>query len=231
MAQQGHDGEAARYVSLAAEYARKIRTGELPATTQLPSYGEIARKHGVSEIVVRKALELLKNQGLIRSERRRGIFVTDQPNLVRISPERQMEDPEDTYGHETDREVQIERERAEVPAPEHVAEAFAVEMGEPVIWTKVRASEAGRPISISDSYQPLGVLDTSTAETLVETVADRLPTPDHAAWLRTPAGELVKTVHQRYTAGDGRVVMLSDISYPRNRYDSFVFRMSLTADS
>lgn len=63
-----------------------------------------------------------------------------------------------------------------------------------------------------------------------ETIADRLPTQAHATWLGTPAGELVKTVHQRFMDPDGRVIMISDVSYPLNRYDAFVFRMALTGD-
>ncbi|WP_227985624.1 winged helix-turn-helix domain-containing protein [Nocardia spumae] len=61
------------------EYARRIRGGELPPGTQLPSYSEIAARNNVSDIVVRKALELLQSQGLVRSVRRRGVFVSDRP--------------------------------------------------------------------------------------------------------------------------------------------------------
>ena len=60
------------YVRIAGEYARRIRGGELPPGVQLPSYAEIAQKNGVSDIVVRKALELLLSQGLVRSKARAG---------------------------------------------------------------------------------------------------------------------------------------------------------------
>lgn len=43
-------------------------------------------------------------------------------------------------------------------------------------------------------------------------------------------GELVKVIDQRFIAADGRTIMLSTVAYPRDRYDTFVFRMSLTAD-
>jgi GntR family transcriptional regulator len=230
MPELGHDHDSARYVSLAADYARQIRTGVLPPTMQLPSYAEIARKYNVSEIVVRKALDVLKSQGLVRSVPRRGIFVADRPNLVRISPERQLEDPEETFGHESNQEVRIDRSLSQVPASDDVAEAFGIGAGEPVTWTVVRASEGDRPISISDSYQPIGVVGTSGAAILEETVADRLPAPSHAEWLQVPPGNVVKTVHQRYITPDGRVIMLSDVSYPRDRYDAFVFRMVLDPD-
>ena len=79
------------YVTIAGSYARAIRTGELPPGVQLPSLAEIAERHGVSDIVARKAIDLLQSQGLVRSVRRRGNFVADRPNLVRVSPERQQE--------------------------------------------------------------------------------------------------------------------------------------------
>jgi len=66
---------------------------------------------------------------------------------------------------------------------------------------------------------------------LEETIADRLPAPAHAEWLRTTPGDLVKTVHQRFFAADGRLIMWSDISYPQGRYDAFLFRMALRPKS
>jgi GntR family transcriptional regulator len=98
------------YVNIASSYARQIRSGDLAPGMQLPTLAEIGQRHGVSEIVARKAIELLQSQGVVRSVRRRGIFVTDRPNLVRVSPERQTETAEDTFRHESDLEVQINRE-------------------------------------------------------------------------------------------------------------------------
>lgn len=222
-------GEPA-YVSIAGEYARRIRSGALPAGTQLPSLSEMAADNGVSDIVIRRAIKLLLSQGLVRSIERRGTFVADKPNLIRVSPERQMESPETTFGHETEDEVRIERDSKRIPASEALAESLGVSAGDEITHIVTRASENGKPISVSDSYQPLGIHDTTAAAFLEETIADRLPAQAHAAWLATPPGELVKTVHQRFLDADGRVLMISDVSYPLNRYDAFVFRMALTGD-
>jgi len=219
------------YVSIAGEYARRIRGGELPPGTQLPSYTEIAQRHGVSDIVVRKAIELLQSQGLVRSVRRRGIFVTDRPTLVRVSPERQMEDPEVTFRNESARDIDVEREVQQVPAPDELADAFGLSSGDEITHVITKAVEDGRPISISDTYQPPDVADSSAATVLEETVADRLPSPTHAAWLGTTPGDLVKQVHQRFFTANGRLIMVSDVSYPRDRYDAFMFRMALSPDA
>ncbi|WP_068920892.1 GntR family transcriptional regulator [Planobispora rosea] len=215
------------YVRVAGEYARRIRAGELPAGVQLPSYAEIAQQNGVSDIVVRKAIELLQSQGLVRSVRRRGIFVADRPNLVRVSPERQMESAERTFQNETDRDIRVERETEQIPATSELAEALGLAEGELITHVITRASEDGRPISISDTYHPVDVVDVSGADFLEETVSDQLPTSLHAEWLRTTPGDLVKTVQQRFLSTDDRIIMISDVSYPRDRYDAFVFRMAL----
>ncbi|MFI6391506.1 GntR family transcriptional regulator [Nonomuraea sp. NPDC050540] len=215
------------YVRIAGEYARQIRAGELPPGIQLPSYAEIAQQHTVSDIVVRQAVQLLQSQGLVRSVPRRGIFVAHRPNLVRVSPERQMETAERSFENESDRDVAVEREVTQIAATDELAEAFDVSVGEQIMHVVTRATEDGRPISISDTYHPLDLTDTSEAVYLEETLSDQLPAQAHATWLRTAPGDLVQTVHQRFFAADRRTMMISDISYPRDRYDAFVFRMRL----
>jgi GntR family transcriptional regulator len=216
------------YVRIAGEIAREIRSGARPVRSQLPSYSELAKQHNVSDIVIRRAMELLLRQGLVYSVERRGTFVASRPTLVRVSPERQMEDPEVTYTNESadEDQVTIDRETSIVQADRELAEIFGIEIGDNIEHQIVMASDRGRPASISDSYQLPGT-DVATAEVLEETVADRPPVPTHAEWLEVPTGELVKTVRQRFLLADGRVLMLSDVSYPKDRYDSFVFRMVL----
>ncbi|MFI5614556.1 GntR family transcriptional regulator [Amycolatopsis sp. NPDC051903] len=219
------------YVAIAGEYARRIRNGDLPAGVQLPSYAEIAERSGVSDIVVRKAIELLQNQGLVRTVRRRGVFVASQQNLVRVSPERQLETAETTFENESSRDIRVERETDEVPATAELAELFNLAEGDAVTHVITRASEDGQPISVSDTYQPVGTFGIHGATVLEETIADQIPVPLHAKWLRTPPGDLVKTVHQKFSAADERVIMVSDVSYPRDRYEAFVFRMVLEPSS
>ncbi|CAM4497420.1 GntR family transcriptional regulator [Nocardia ninae] len=217
------------YVSIAGEIARDIRSGVLPAGTQLRSYSELAKHHGVSEIVIRRVVDLLLRQGLVYTVERRGTFVATRPTLVRVSPERQMEDPEVTFGNESAAgadDVQIERRTATIRADDDLAALLGVVPGSEVTHVVTKASESGRPISISDSYQPPGS-DVATANILEETMADRPPVPAHAEWLAVTPGDLVKAVHQRFLTTDDRVLMIADVSYPKDRYDSFVFRMTL----
>lgn len=213
------------YVVIAGEYARRIRGGELPPGVQMPSYNDIAERHGVSNIVARKAIELLQIQGLVRSRPRRGIFVADRPNLVRVSPERQRESPEATFRNESDRDAQVDRTSDDIPATEELAEEFGVPVGTTLNYVVTRISEDRNPVSISDTYTPVDVTTVSNAAELEESLSDRIPSPSHATWLRTSPGSLVKVIRQRFFDHDGRLLMLSYVSYPRDRYDEFTFRM------
>ena len=157
--------------------------------------------------------------------------MTDRPNLVRVSPERQTETAETTFRHESDQEVLVDRDITEMAATDALADAFGLSVGDLITHTVTRASEDGRPVSISDTYQPLGVNGLESATELEETLADRLPEPSHAEWLRSTPGDLVKTVRQRFLAADGKLVMISYISYQQGRYDAFLFRMPLRRDA
>lgn len=220
------------YVAIAGDYSRRIRSGELPPRTQLPSYAEIQVDNvigeRVSDIVVRKAIEMLISQGLVYSVRRRGVFVADQPSLIRISPERSMEKAESTFTNESGKEVHVERELSIVPANAEVAQALNLEEGSEVSHVVTRVTEDGQPVSISDTFQPKGFNGTADATVLEETVSDDEPPNEaHAEWLNVKAGDLVKRVDQRFLDEMDRPVMVSKVSYPRDRYKAMTFRMSL----
>ncbi|MCG8608484.1 GntR family transcriptional regulator [bacterium] len=69
--------------SLQSQIMRQIRArilaGDLPADTNLPSIRAFAREHHVSVITVQRAYEGLIRDGLIRSRRGKGFFVSELP--------------------------------------------------------------------------------------------------------------------------------------------------------
>lgn len=216
------------YVRIAGEIARRIRTGELAAGTQLSSRAELAAAHGVSDIVIRQAINLLRSQGLVRTVERRGMFVADQPTLVRVSPERQLESPEASFGNESG-EAQVDREERTIPAPDDLAEMLGLEPGAEVTHVVTRVTVDGRPISISDSYAPTVRAKRRAGKAervLEETLTIAPPTEGHREFLGIASGEAAATIHQRFQTGD-QTDMVTDITYPTDRYASFVFRMQL----
>lgn len=224
----------AAYVAIAGDFGRRIRSGELPPHTQLPSNAAIQHKNitgeKVSEIVVRNAIGLLLSQGLVYSIRRRGIFVAERPSLVRVSPERQLEKAESTFTNESDKDVHVERESSVAIADAVIAQALKVDEGTEVSHVVTRITEDGAPVSISDTFQPKGYTGISGATALEERVSDEVPDVNHADWLNITAGDLVKQVEQRFLTKDDKPVMVSKVSYPRDRYGAMVFRMTLDSD-
>ncbi|MEV0078641.1 GntR family transcriptional regulator [Nocardia neocaledoniensis] len=76
------------YERIADDYTRRIQDGSLCPGSALPSHGEMAERFGVSNIVIREAMRLLKSRGLIQTVPRRGSFVVDQlPDVPVTVPE------------------------------------------------------------------------------------------------------------------------------------------------
>ncbi|WP_194825506.1 GntR family transcriptional regulator [Nocardia sp. XZ_19_231] len=217
-----------KYVAIANKYAADIRKGVIPPNVWLPSHAEIAREHGVSEIVARQAIGQLRRKGLVTTVERRGTLVLAQRDDTRLSPERQAESPETTYKTEAtaDVEVVVDRTVTEVSASESLADEFGLDVGAPLVHELVRASEDGRPISISDTYH-LPNQSPPEADILEEELSERVPPGGHAEWLGIPVGEPLMMVKQRFLTSADKLLMTSDVSYIPGRYRTFSFRMVL----
>jgi len=64
-----------KYSVIAADIAGKIRSGELPAGSRLPSIRELRHQYAVSETVIRFVMVDLKARGLVEGEPGRAVFV------------------------------------------------------------------------------------------------------------------------------------------------------------
>ncbi|CAM4023979.1 GntR family transcriptional regulator [Kibdelosporangium persicum] len=219
-----------KYMEIAGEIRKKIKTGEWPPGHEVPSAATLCDQYGVSMSVAKHALNLLKSGGHVYGVFGVGTFVADRPSPVRISPERQLQSAEATFDSEAEQAIEVRRTTERVAAPADIAEAFGIATGEEVTHTLTRSSEGGQPISISDTYQLIGVEGISGATILEETVSQQVPSVSHAEWLGTPPGEQVRTIRQRFLTADDQAVMISDVSYPIDRYDTFVFRMAIPSD-
>jgi GntR family transcriptional regulator len=68
-----------RYRAIADELRGRVESGELRPGRLLPSESELSRAHAVSRVTVRKALELLREEGLIDARQGFGWFVSADP--------------------------------------------------------------------------------------------------------------------------------------------------------
>jgi GntR family transcriptional regulator len=65
-----------------------IREGRYAEGTSLPSETQLAEMYDVTRMTARQAVDLLKNEGLVRSEHGRGVFVRQRPTVHRLARNR-----------------------------------------------------------------------------------------------------------------------------------------------
>jgi GntR family transcriptional regulator len=85
-----------RYRAIAVELRRRLEAGEFGATRLLPSEAELSEQYAASRVTVRRALEVLRDEGLVDSRQGFGWFVATDPlrqTLGRLGTiERQLAD-------------------------------------------------------------------------------------------------------------------------------------------
>ena len=142
----------------------RIEVGEYAAGDQLPTYEQLTQTYLCSSGVARKAIDILRQQGLVISKQGKGVFVRERLQPKRHGIDRYARSKWQHGGtaiHDAEAGgqglsvKQLYRELGEVPAPSTVAAAFGIEEGTPV-WVRKRTTVVdGRPHQLADSYYPL----------------------------------------------------------------------------
>jgi GntR family trehalose operon transcriptional repressor len=70
-----------KFIAVYHEWAEMIKQGEIPPLSKLPSENELAQKHGTSRETIRKALQMLAENGYIQKIRGKGSVVLDVSKL------------------------------------------------------------------------------------------------------------------------------------------------------
>jgi GntR family transcriptional regulator len=68
-----------RYEQVADDLTKKIRSGEYPPGSRLPSRAQLGETYSVSASVIEKAMMLLRRDGLTETLAGVGVFVADPP--------------------------------------------------------------------------------------------------------------------------------------------------------
>jgi GntR family transcriptional regulator len=222
-------------VRIADDIRMKIESGELPPGERLPTYDKLAESFLCSLAVVRKAVDLLKQQGLVVTIQGKGTYVRERPRTRRHGIDRYSRSrwsqgkalliaEAESQGLTAN---QILRDLAEVPAPEVVAKRLGVEPGTPV-WVRKRTTMIDdRPNQLADSYYELSVARGSrlTEEDtgpgggfavleaqgfrlarIREELSVRMPTGPESVALRLPAGTPVLDLIRTTYTDQGRPV-------------------------
>ena len=221
-----------RYLELADELRSQVARGGYRDGT-LPSEAELGRAHEVSRVTVRRALELLRDEGVVTSRQGAGWFVAADPVRQTLGRFRTLEAELEAAGESPRRRVLV---FGFEPAAADVARALHLRAGDEVLHVRRLtltgdepfglvtvwiAAALGRNLSRADveattfyDLLPLqGVEPVRATQTVSAIAADR--SEAHHLGVKTGA-PLLAVRRVTYTAA-GQPVVLSDHRYPGHR--------------
>jgi GntR family transcriptional regulator len=137
-----------------------IQSGELEPGERMPSEQVLIDAHGVARGTIRQAMNLLRSEGLVRTEHGRGSFVRDRPPVRRLAHDRfarrHRERGRAAYLAELEAEGRVAEvevlEVGRVKAPDDVAVWLQLAMAADVLVRRRRYLADGEPMELATSY-------------------------------------------------------------------------------
>ena len=131
---------------------RRILTGELAPGDQLPTEAELAVQFGVNRHTVRRAIDQLRERGLLRVEQGRGTFVRERTLGHKLTRRATLSGTAKALGRQLARRtVAVEV----VKADRTIAAALQIAAGEPVLQVDMLRLLDETPVGIASNYFPL----------------------------------------------------------------------------
>ena len=219
-----------RYQEIADELRLRLR--DRGASTLLPSESDLSAEFDVSRVTIRRALETLRDAGLVESRQGFGWYVTSAPLQQHLGELGTIEGQLQARGIRPERRV---LEFAFEKAPARVAAALGTQQvlrvkrlnladGEPfAVVTVWCPAELGHHLSRRDVeehpfYSLLGVELRGATQTIGAASAGA----DDAAWLGIPPASPVLHCERITTDTTGRPVLMSEHVFPARRTEFVV---------
>lgn len=140
-----------KYDQIAADLRGRVVRGELTAGQALPSERELTERWGVSRSTVVKALNVLRQEGLVETRQGTGSIVRERTPLARTAGERYATAVATGNIYTAGEYAEIVSADI-VPAPEHVATGLGVEVGANVVCRHRVTFEGETPTATSYSW-------------------------------------------------------------------------------
>ncbi|WP_251096704.1 GntR family transcriptional regulator [Streptomyces sp. Caat 7-52] len=248
----------APYLAVADVLRARIVAGEWEIGERLPSRARLAEEYGVGRNVVQRAMDRLIGDGLLEGRAGSGTYVRVPRERLRLVRSRHRErrgvsrfgaargrsgaTPEQgRAGAVTERgeaDAWDTHSQVRVPAPEAIAERLAISPGDPCVTTHYEFLAGGRPVQLSESWEPMAVTDGTpvvlpemgplagkgvvermrsigvVVETVVEVPRPARATPAQANLLGISPGDLVLQIERTIYDTDGRPVETADMVIP-----------------
>lgn len=129
----------------------RIKEGELAPGSRLPTEQELAEQFGVNRHTVRRALSLLAEKELIRTEQGSGSFVREQ--FIEYAVGSRTRFSENLLRQERKPRGEL-LSASIIPATSEVARALRLEKGEPVIVLETLGEADGIRVCLASSHFP-----------------------------------------------------------------------------
>ena len=221
-----------RYQEIADSLRSRIAAGEFPAGRLLPSESDLSGEHAASRVTVRKALDALREQGLIDSRQGFGWFVAADPLRQTLARLGTLEAQLESSGVKPERRI---IEFGFIRAPKVVFEKLQsrtvlqvrrLNLADDAPFARVTvwvpddlAGELSRTsVERSSFYDNLPVAVGSA----VQTIGAAAASDDDATLLEIPVGSPVLRCTRLTHSIDGRAVLFSEFVFPAHRTEFVV---------
>ena len=221
-----------RYLEIAEDLRRQLASGDLAPGRVLPSEAELGRAYAASRVTVRRALDVLREEGLVDARQGFGWFVAADPLRQSLGRLGTIEGQLAASGLTPERRV-LDFEF--VAAPRWVAEVLGAGTvlrvrrlnladGEPfarvTVWCPERLGSAlsRDEVERSPFYELLPVELGGATQTIGAAAASA----EDARVLAVPEGSPVLVCRRITTSVDGEPVLLSEHVFPAHRTEFVV---------
>jgi GntR family transcriptional regulator len=222
-----------RYLDLADLLRARVASGDVGTGGALASEADLGREYGTSRVTVRRALDLLRSEGLVTSRRGSGWFVAVDPVRQPLGRVTTVEAAVEAAGGHPSREI---LSFGFVAAPPRVADALLVARdadvlrvervnladGEPfalvTVWVR---GDIGADVSRADAqrapfYDLLPVRGVELG-TVHQTITAELASPAVADRLDVAAGDPLLLLRRVTQEASGLPALYSEHRYPASR--------------
>ncbi|HTO02013.1 MAG TPA: GntR family transcriptional regulator [Microthrixaceae bacterium] len=216
-----------RYQAIADDLRQRLASEEFTAARVLPSESEMSESYGASRVTIRRALEVLRAEGLVESRQGFGWLVAGEPLRQDLSRLDTLEAQLSAAGIRSERRI---LSFGFVRAPEQVnailgcRDVLAVRRlnladGEPFAIVTVWCPE-GLGASLSrDDVQRASFLEQLPVELggATQTIGAELAEPEVAGLLQVPVGSPVLVAERVTRSTEGKPVLMSEHVIPAHR--------------
>ncbi len=197
---------------IADTLAAELQAGAWKPGDRLPGEYALAERFDVNRHTLRQAVSHLENEGLLRAEQGRGIFVPDPPIHYAVTPRTRFSD---NVGRAQRRPSRQLIKSSEVPADATIAEALQVPADTTLIRLETMSFADDRPVGIVSHYfckaRVPDIVEAFKAERSITAALRRCGIPDYKRRTTRISAQLISNADARLLGvRRGRAVLVTD---------------------